>query len=268
MLPNNNNNQNEINNNEYDINDEQKEEVEDEKPKKPNTGINPIKNNFNKISGYSNNRQKNNMNNNDNNTGLKGVNNKNNNPTKITYNKIISNNLDKKEMENNKENKKENNKEKNEIFDLIRSQFFLENQRNEINTNYIQYSTKKQLKKLINDNINKLEGIKFFTKQLIEMRILPLFENKNYDKKVLAVLKNNISVILELLNIDKNYYNQYYEPQTNKTQVINRNTSIEARKKFRKEYGVGEDVIRNEQLEKKLEKNNYNFAKTLQQIYD
>jgi len=45
----------------------------------------------------------------------------------------------------------------------------------------------------------------------IETNILPLFKkNKNINTSKLATIKYNISIILEFLGMDKNYYNNYY----------------------------------------------------------
>ena len=52
----------------------------------------------------------------------------------------------------------------------------------------------------------------------IETTILPLFKkNKNINTSKLEAIKYNLSVIIECLGMDKNYYNNnYYQHEINK----------------------------------------------------
>ena len=151
------------------------------------------------------------MNNNDknnnykkNNTALRGINTKTN-PTKPFYNQYVLNNLE--------QTKKENNKKMNELLDFIKKIFFLDDNQTKVNDNYINKNTKKKVIELINNNIERMDAIKDYTKQFIEVVILPLIQQERYEKSILHVMKYNISVILECLNIKKDYFNQYYNPQ-------------------------------------------------------
>ena len=55
----------------------------------------------------------------------------------------------------------------------------------------------------------------------IEENILPLFKrNKNISQSKLDVIQYNISVILDCLGMDKNYYNNYYYQNEKKNKIL------------------------------------------------
>ena len=83
----------------------------------------------------------------------------------------------------------------------------------------------------------------------------------------LAIIKNNISTILKCFFINENYFDEYYNPQAGGKKKYERNKSIEARDKFRKQFGVGQDVIIDAELERRLEENDLNIEQTFQDIY-
>ena len=106
-----------------------------------------------------------------------------------------------------------------------------------------------------------------FVKEFIEKNILPIFKQDNISSKLLNIVKYNISEILEAINVNRNYYSNYYFPQLKKG-IKNRQKSVEASKKFRKEFNIGKDVINDEDLIKKLDENENDINKTFVRMYE
>ena len=67
--------------------------------------------------------------------------------------------------------------------------------------------------------------------------------------------------------MNRNYYSNYYFPQLKKG-IKNRQKSVEASKKFRKEFNIGKDVINDEDLIKKLDENENDINKTFVRMYE
>ena len=101
---------------------------------------------------------------------------------------------------------------------------------------------------------------------IIEENILPLFK-KNISSSKLEIIKYNISIILECLGMDKNYYNNYYIQCETKKQNINRHLSQEAVIRFRKEFGINKEDFTDEALENKLIENDLDINKTFGKIF-
>ena len=102
----------------------------------------------------------------------------------------------------------------------------------------------------------------------IEEILLPLFKkDKNIPLQKLSIIKYNISIILECLGMDKNYYNNYYFQYEIKKQKNNKTQSREAVLRFRKEFEIKEEDITDEAIEKKLIENDLDIFKTFEKIY-
>ena len=72
---------------------------------------------------------------------------------------------------------------------------------------------------------------------------------------------------MECFKLNKYTYAKYYYPENKNTEIRDRKKSTEAALKFRKVFNVGEDVINEEQLLKRLDRNNYDINKVFQQLY-
>ena len=101
----------------------------------------------------------------------------------------------------------------------------------------------------------------------IEKIILPLFRrNKNIIQSKLDIIKYNISIILECLGMDKDYYNNFYS-ENEKKQKTNRNQSHEAVLIFRKEFGINKEDFTDEAIEKRLLENNLDVYKAFGKMF-
>ena len=102
----------------------------------------------------------------------------------------------------------------------------------------------------------------------IEVKILPLFKkNRDNSNLNLETIKYNISTILECLGMDKNYYNNSYYQYEMQKKPVNRNQSMEAVRKFRKEFGISKEDFKDEAIEKRLIENDLDINKTFQKMF-
>ena len=223
-------------------------------------------------------RHKNNLSNNTNNLNLKNkfdyektkkevykleysniINNKNN--------KIINNNNNSNEIKDRNGNQKKEGD--NKIYQSINNIFFYDYQQKYIKDQKINEYQKEVLQKeIFNDKIKGRNILKSYYMNYIEKIILPLFKkNKNIIQSKLEIIKYNISVILECLGIDKNYYNSYYYQNEPSIKKVSKAQSIDAMLKFRNEFKISKEDITDEALENRLKENNLDIYKTFGKIY-
>ena len=210
----------------------------------------------------NNNREKNNFYGNWKNiTGLVGAN-KNNEPIKPINVKRADYNLE-------EEKKKKKKIEYNSIFNIMNNIFFINNEQNLFKFEKIKEQYKGQIYKLYsNDLKNNSKETSTYCLLFIKNNVLPIFKNKrNYDYYNLEIIKSNISTVLKTIGINENYFIEFYNPQTVVEKKYDRNKSIEARINFRKKFGVGEDVILDKELERRLEYNGLNIDQTFKTMY-
>ena len=195
--------------------------------------------------------------------------------TVIINNKYNNNNSININNNNNNENKDLNDNQKKEgnqkLYQSINNIFFYDYQQKYIKDQQISEDKKEQLQKeIFNDKIKGKNILKDYYMNYIETIILPLFKkNKNIIQSKLETIKYNISIILECLGMNKNYYNNYFyqgEPGQKKKH-FSRAQSIDALLKFRNEFQISKEVITDEALVNKLEDNNLNIYKTFGKIY-
>ena len=164
---------------------------------------------------------------------------------------------------------KDNNAINNKIYQSINNIFFMDYQQKYVNNEKINDIKKEQLKDLIFKD--KKNGAKIFKKyymNFIEVNVLPLFrKNKDHSNLNLEAIKYNISVILECLEMDKNYYNNYYYQYEMQKKPVNRNQSMEAVRKFRKEFGISKEDYKDEAIEKRLIENDLDIYKTFGKMF-
>ena len=158
-------------------------------------------------------------------------------------------------------------KQKKYLSILKRTFFEDEYQQNIKNENINKDDLKELEKELINDKEVGENDVEKNTKMFIETRILPLIQDgKIKNEEGLRKVKNNISEILKCLGLNEKLYETQYYPKMKSN--VERKNSKEEVDKFRKEFGVGKDIISDEGLKRRLKKNNFNFANTFQNLYD
>ena len=165
----------------------------------------------------------------------------------------------------NREKKNDNQK----IFQSINSIFFYDYQQKYIKDQKINENKKEELQKeIFNDKIKGSNILKDFYMNYIETIILPLFKkNKNIIQSKLKTIKYNISVILECLGMDKNYYINYYNQYEIKKLNFDRSNSQEAMIKFRKEFNISKEDYTDEALERRLIENDLDIHKTFEKMF-
>ena len=168
---------------------------------------------------------------------------------------------------NDNPSKKENENQK--IYQSINNIFFYDYQQKYIKDTKINDCQKEELQKeIFNDKIKGRNILKNYYMNYIEKIILPLFKkNKNIIQSKLDTIKYNISVILECLGMDKNYYNNHYYQYETKKKNVNRAQSQEALIRFRKEFKISKEDFTDEAIEKKLIDNDLDIYKTFGIIF-
>ena len=196
-----------------------------------------------------------------------------NSNTVIINNKYNNNNIN-INNNNNTEIKDRNDKQKNEgghekLYQSINSIFFYDYQQKYIKDQKINENKKEELQKeIFNDKIKGSNILKDFYMNYIETIILPLFKkNKNIIQSKLKTIKYNISVILECLGMDKNYYKNYYNQYEIKKLNFDRSNSQEAMIKFRKEFNISKEDFKDEAIEKRLIENDLDIYKTFGKMF-
>ena len=167
---------------------------------------------------------------------------------------------------NSKNEKKLKSKPKNFLTILKRTFFQDIYQRYIKNEKITDYYLDELSKEAFNDRKLKEDDVEKNTKLFIETTILPLIQENKLNENELRIVKYNISKILKSIGLDEKLYISQYssKPKTK----IDRRTSQEAVLKFRNQFGIGKDIIKDEALENKLVKNNLDLEKTFQEMYD
>ena len=102
----------------------------------------------------------------------------------------------------------------------------------------------------------------------IKENVLKFFGKSDIREKVLENIKYNIENINEIFELNRYRYKDYYYPNLKaNTQIRDRKKSSEAAKKFRRTFNIDESVIKEEELLKRLDKNDNDINKVMQQIY-
>ena len=195
-----------------------------------------------------------------------------NNKNKIDYEKKQKEGDFKIKYKNDKSkiNNKENDSKTQKLYQSINFIFFHDYQQKYIKDQKINELKKDELKQQIfNDKIKGSNILKDYYMNYIETIILPLFKKKNnIITSKLEGIKYNISVILECLGMDINYYNNYYSSiETKKENDTNKSLSQEATLRFREEYQLSKEDYKDEALEKKLIENGLDPKKTFAKMF-
>ena len=184
---------------------------------------------------------------------------------------LNKNSINGKNYKEKKENEKNDNEKKpiRNILSLANNIFFIDNGQN--------YPKKEKINDMkINEIIRELEReIKNNDKTLIEYfpifiesNVLKHFKRRDLNDEQREILKYNIKTILKICGINPTKYSEYYYPEVNnKRRSIDRNMSIEALKKFRKEYGISKEEFSDEGLIRRLNDNNLDIRKTFEKMF-
>jgi len=185
-------------------------------------------------------------------------------PFKLKHNDIEVYDIDDKSKISNKAND-----QNQKIYQSINSIFFYDYEQKYIKDQKInEYKKEELLKEIFNDKITGRNILKNYYMNFIEENILPLFKkNKNIIQSKLETIKYNISIVLECLGMDKNFYNNnYYQYETNKPKFT-RQQSQDAVLSFRREFNISKEDFTDAALEKKLIENNLDKNKTFGKIF-
>ena len=108
---------------------------------------------------------------------------------------------------------------------------------------------------------------RIYADNFIRVNVLKIFNQANISKDVLEIVKYNISAVAESVGMNKDHYLPYFFPRIRQEKKVYRGSSVEAAIRFRKEFGISEADINQEQLLKRLEENNDNIYQTFQVFY-
>jgi len=159
-------------------------------------------------------------------------------------------------------------KKPRKIYTSMNKIFFRDYQQKNINFENISDFELDQVKKEIEKEFNEGKFVlKNYCQDYIEENVLPLFKKNNLDNNQFDVLKSNIEKILECCGLPKDYYKNDIYPQKIKKNKVDRQKSIEAMRKFRKEFGITEKEFSDEGIIKRLEENGLDINKTFQKIF-
>ena len=199
----------------------------------------------------------------------------NNNPNNLGEKK--KNYFDMKEKEKPKQirgeqyiDKKENppiEKKKSKTFNLLpllTKIFFRNQQMTEINPNRVNENITEAI---ISQYIKNPKEIEPYVQNFIQVNVLPYFKKPKIPKDIIDILKYNISSVLKCINISPDYYSAYYYPELKKQNRVSRRSSVEAARKFKKEFNISEGQLNEEVLINKLNENNNDIYQTFGQIY-
>ena len=208
---------------------------------------------------------------------MKGANNIEGNNINIDYNYFDHKKKEqpKKPIQNVEMNKNNNNnaiqrKKTNDINLLVflNTIFFKNQQMTEIKNQIMNENQKETLRKAYFKHINEPKNIVYiYVNNFISRNVLKLFSKQNIPKESLEIVKNNIAEVLECIGMDKNYYKPYYVQEVKKRKKGNRQASVEAAIKFRKEFNTSKDDLNEEVLVNKLMEKDNDIYQVFGEIY-
>ena len=155
-----------------------------------------------------------------------------------------------------------------ELFIMFNNIFFKNKEQTSFNSEKInEFHREKLENKYFNFKKLKIEYILInYFDNFLRANVLKIFQRKNEDERVIENIKHNIETILEIFQSKKYLYQDYYYPN-NKTWIRDRKKSTEAARRFRETFNIDESIIKEEELIKKLDQNDNDINKVMQQIY-
>ena len=133
-----------------------------------------------------------------------------------------------------------------------------------IDENHLKYLYQKFIKYQKENRQNDL--LNYFD-AFLKSNVFKIFERENEDPHLISIIRYNIETILECFGLNKYTYYDYYFPSNNKTDIRDRKKSTKAAIKFRKVFNIDETIIKEEELLKRLDKNDNDINKVFQQMY-
>ena len=106
-----------------------------------------------------------------------------------------------------------------------------------------------------------------FFDNFLKTNVFKIFNRTNEKTYSKEIIKYNIEIILKCFGLDKNTYIYYYYQNGMGRDVRNRKRSTEAAIKFRKTFNIGKNIIKEEELIKRLDQNDNDINKVFQQMY-
>ena len=154
------------------------------------------------------------------------------------------------------------------LFSLLNNIFFKNNQQTEINTNKVNEHHLETIKKAYFKHINDEKNYVYdYINIFIKANVLKLFKKNNIPKEDLEIVKYNIASLLGCIGMNKDFYSPYYFPELKKGLKGNRQASVEAAVRFRKEYNISKDEINEDVLIDTLYENGNDINQTFQIIF-
>ena len=110
--------------------------------------------------------------------------------------------------------------------------------------------------------------LKDYCINFIESNVLPLFKRNDISNEVREIIRYNLEVLLKCCGKDKNTYYNYYYPEANRQKKqVDRQKSVIALRRFRKEFGISEKDYNDEGIINRLVENDYDINKTFQKMF-
>ena len=154
------------------------------------------------------------------------------------------------------------------LLSLLNNIFFKNVQQTEINTNKINEHHLETIKKAYFKHINDEQNYVYdYINNFIKLNVLKLFKKNNIPKEDLEIVKYNIASLLGCIGMNKDFYSPYYFPELKKGLKGNRQASVEAAARFRKEYCIPKDEINEDVLVNTLYENGNDINQTFQIIF-
>ena len=154
------------------------------------------------------------------------------------------------------------------LLSLLNNIFFKNVQQTEINTNKINEHHLETIKKAYFKHINDEQNYVYdYINNFIKLNVLKLFKKNNIPKEDLEIVKYNIASLLGCIGMNKDFYSPYYFPELKKGLKGNRQASVEAAVRFRKEYNIPKDEINDDVLIDTLYENGNDMNQTFQIIF-
>jgi len=154
------------------------------------------------------------------------------------------------------------------LYTSMNKIFFQDYQQKNIRFEKIKDFELEELKKEIEKEFNEGKFVlKNYCQNYIEENVLPTFKKSKLNREQFEVLKYNIEKILECCGLPKDYYSNDIYPRNIKNIRVDRQKSIEALRKFRKEFGISEKEFNDEGIIKRLEENGLDINKTFQKLF-
>ena len=151
----------------------------------------------------------------------------------------------------------------------MKKYFFSDYEQKFIKPIKISDNEKKEIEKeLVKEKREGKDNLKTFCINFIETNVLPFFKRRELTDDKRDILKYNIEKILQCCGMDKNTYRDDYYPEIiKKRKVMERKKSVEALRRFRKEFNIDKSQFNDEGIILRLEENNLDIYKTFQKMF-